>query len=102
MQPRIIDWLKSNPQSKQIDLVISPPSQYEWILKQLETPLADLSISRPIQRLTWGVPVPNDSTQVVYVWLDALVNYLTVSGYPDLLHSHNNRHTHIVGKDIIK
>ena len=44
--------------------------------------LPDLSISRPRARLTWGVPVPGDEEQTVYVWLDALSAYLTGVGYP--------------------
>ena len=43
----------------------------------------DVSISRPREHLTWGVPVPGDDTQVMYVWIDALANYITVLGYPD-------------------
>lgn len=42
----------------------------------------DLSISRPRSRLKWGIEVPNDKEQTIYVWLDALTNYLTVAGYP--------------------
>lgn len=44
--------------------------------------LADLSISRPSSRLTWGIPVPDDPDHTIYVWIDALVNYLTAAGYP--------------------
>ena len=43
--------------------------------------LTDLSVSRA--SLTWGVPVPGDPTQVMYVWMDALANYITALGYPD-------------------
>ena len=43
----------------------------------------DVSISRSTSQLTWGVPVPDDDTQVMYVWIDALSNYITVLGYPD-------------------
>ena len=54
-----------------------------------------LSVSRPMSRLNWAIQLPNDPEQGVYVWLDALTNYLTTN--PDF-HSQ----THIVGKDIIK
>lgn len=59
----------------------------------LKEPLKDISISRPSDRVSWGIPVPNDSTQTVYVWLDALVNYLTSAEYPNpkvniLIHNH--------------
>ena len=43
----------------------------------------DVSISRSTSQLTWGVPVPGDESQVMYVWIDALSNYITVLGYPD-------------------
>jgi len=49
----------------------------------LQEPLEDISISRPQSRLSWGIQVPNDPEQTIYVWFDALVNYLTVTGYPD-------------------
>lgn len=49
----------------------------------LEDPLPDISVSRPIERVHWGIKVPNDESQTIYVWLDALVNYLTSTGYPN-------------------
>jgi methionyl-tRNA synthetase len=61
----------------------------------------DLSISRISDRVQWGIDVPNDSSHKIYVWLDALVNYLTVAGYPN----HENvwpATLHIIGKDILK
>ncbi|XP_062520298.1 methionine--tRNA ligase, mitochondrial-like isoform X2 [Corticium candelabrum] len=78
------------------------PSVYATEVKEfVSNGLADLSVSRQSSRLQWGIPVPNDPSQMIYVWLDALVNYLTVAGYP-----HNNFHWppthHIVGKDIVK
>ena len=45
--------------------------------------LEDISISRPKEKISWGVPVPNDDTQVMYVWFEALMNYITVLGYPE-------------------
>lgn len=51
-------------------------------MEYLKEPLKDISISRPIDRVSWAIPVPDDNTQTVYVWLDALVNYLTSAGYP--------------------
>lgn len=66
-----------------------------------EAVMSDLSISRPVERVTWGIPVPNDDSQCVYVWLDALTCYLTTNGFP------NNSFQwppdlQIVGKDILK
>lgn len=51
----------------------------------MNEPLEDISISRPSDRVHWAIPVPNDDSQTIYVWLDALVNYLTSANYP-----HNN------------
>lgn len=60
------------------------PKKFENLLMEyLKEPLKDISISRPSDRVSWAIPVPNDNTQTVYVWLDALVNYLTSAGYPD-------------------
>lgn len=52
------------------------------VVQAVESGLEDLSISRPYDRLTWGIRVPEDDTQTIYVWLDALVNYITKAGYP--------------------
>ncbi|KAI8833045.1 Methionyl/Leucyl tRNA synthetase [Chytridium lagenaria] len=98
------EWLKSNPE------VIYPKAQYLNVLRAVEgdNALSDISVSRPSSRLQWGIPVPQDPSQVIYVWLDALTNYLTVTGYP--WESRNEEvkavawppKYHIVGKDIIK
>lgn len=62
---------------------VHPPTLHATLLRQLHSePLEDLSISRPSSRLQWGIPVPNDENHTIYVWVDALVNYLTVVGYP--------------------
>lgn len=60
----------------------------------------DISVSRPSERVYWGIPVPNDSTQTIYVWLDALANYLTAVNYPDM--SIWPPSVQVLGKDIIK
>lgn len=60
-----------------------------------------MSISRPSSRVKWGVPVPGDPDQTIYVWVDALVNYLTVAGYPGP-HPAWPADMHVVGKDIIR
>lgn len=49
----------------------------------MQEPLPDISVSRPTSRVHWGIRVPEDDSQTVYVWLDALVNYLTCAGYPN-------------------
>lgn len=52
-------------------------------MEYLKEPLKDILISRPIDRVSWGIPVPDDDTHTVYVWLDALINYLTSARYPN-------------------
>ena len=61
---------------------IVPKTYYYDVLRALEDGLEDISISRPRSRLSWGIEVPGDPDQTIYVWFDALVNYLTVTGYP--------------------
>ncbi|KAJ3194836.1 methionyl-tRNA synthetase [Irineochytrium annulatum] len=77
VRQKLVEWLESNCGA------IIPKSQYTLILSQLKDPaassLSDISISRPRSRLQWGIPVPDDPEHVVYVWLDALTNYLTVT-----------------------
>ncbi|KAF8622593.1 hypothetical protein AX15_006894 [Amanita polypyramis BW_CC] len=62
--------------------IIFPPHQQSHIIDTLSYPLEDLSISRPRSRLSWGVPVPTDPDQTVYVWFDALLIYISGLGYP--------------------
>ncbi len=76
------------------------------VVSAVERGLTDLSISRPLERLKWGIPVPGDETQTIYVWLDALVNYLTKSGYPWAPGMGNSggwpADCHVIGKDIVR
>jgi len=62
---------------------VIPDYRKTEILNVLKDGLIDLSISRPKSKLPWGIPVPGDGTQVMYVWFEALMNYITVLGYPD-------------------
>ncbi|MBR3164053.1 methionine--tRNA ligase [Candidatus Saccharibacteria bacterium] len=65
--------------------------------------MPDVSISRPRTQVPWGITVPDDDTQVMYVWLDALTNYITVLGYPDHdISDYWPAHTQIIGKDILR
>ncbi|CAB4421837.1 unnamed protein product [Rhizophagus irregularis] len=75
-QDKLKSWLEENPQ------VIMPINKFNEVKAWIDSGLSDLSISRPHSRLDWGVDVPEDSEQTVYVWLDALINYLTVTGFP--------------------
>ncbi|XP_036110545.1 methionine--tRNA ligase, mitochondrial [Molossus molossus] len=90
-------WLRDNPQ------VIIPEPFHHTVLQWLEEELPDLSVSRRSSHLHWGIPVPGDDSQTIYVWLDALVNYLTVIGYPNAeFKSWWPATSHIIGKDILK
>lgn len=94
-QKQLLQYLKENPD------FIQPRKYYDFIVNELETrELTDLSISRLSSRLQWGIPVPNDDSQRIYVWFDALINYLTSEGYPTA--AEMPRPTHLIGKDIIK
>lgn len=94
-QSKLLDYIKANPD------FIKPKKYYDFIINELETrKLTDLSISRLSSRLQWGIPVPNDDSQRIYVWFDALINYLTSEGYPEA--KIMPRPTHLIGKDIIK
>ena len=84
------------------EMTILPEFRKQEMLKLLEdTP--DISISRPRKHLTWGVPVPGDESQVMYVWVDALSNYITVLGYPDQdISDFWPASAQFVGKDILR
>ncbi|XP_014768848.1 methionine--tRNA ligase, mitochondrial isoform X2 [Octopus bimaculoides] len=77
------------------------PAVWQPLARSFLHNLPDLSVSRRRDRLPWGIAVPNDDTQTIYVWLDALVNYLTVTGYPDM-HNSWPPNCHVVGKEILK
>lgn len=64
------------------EMLILPEFRKQEMLKLIKDS-PDVSISRPRTQLTWGVPVPEDEDQVMYVWMDALANYITVLGYPE-------------------
>jgi len=73
----LIKHIKENPS------FIEPERHRNKVLSFLQDPLSDLCISRPKERLSWGIPLPFDANYVTYVWFDALINYLTAIGYPD-------------------
>lgn len=83
---------------------IRPDSRKNEILGFLKQPLEDLCISRPKNRLHWGVEIPFDREYVTYVWFDALINYVTAPGYTtddDHFHALWENCTHLIGKDIL-
>jgi methionyl-tRNA synthetase len=83
---------------------IVPAFRKNEFLSLLDSGLRDVSISRPKKSLSWGVPVPGDDSQVVYVWLDALSNYITVLGYPDNAEwqEYWPADVQVIGKDILR
>ncbi|KAI1480200.1 tRNA synthetases class I (M)-domain-containing protein [Daldinia eschscholtzii] len=86
---------------------VTPSNRFAEVISWVQNNLEDLSISRPVSRLDWGIPVPDDPSQTIYVWVDALINYITVAGYP--IWPPGSEHTkgwpadvHVVGKDIVR
>lgn len=83
---------------------ILPEHRKKEFLELAKDGLQDVSVSRPAKSLSWGVPVPNDPSQVMYVWLDALTNYITVLGYPNdpTWREFWPADVQVVGKDILR
>lgn len=94
------DEIRAQIESDQMKIL--PEFRKQEMLHLLEdTP--DISISRPKKQLSWGVPVPGDDSQVMYVWVDALSNYITVLGYPDQdISDFWPATAQFVGKDILR
>ena len=87
--------------------IIVPWTRQNDVQNEIRNGLQDLSISRPSERLSWGIPVPDDETQTIYVWLDALINYLTKANYPLQIPGQESAagwpaDCHVIGKDIIR
>jgi len=83
---------------------IVPETRKNEILSVVREGLEDISISRPKDKLEWGIPVPGDSNQVMYVWFEALMNYITVLGYPehDDFKKYWPANVQVIGKDILR
>jgi len=83
---------------------IVPEFRKNEFLELMKDGLRDVSISRPKKNLTWGVSVPGDPDQIMYVWLDALANYITVLGYPDQQgwEEYWPADVQVIGKDILR
>ena len=73
---------------EQGEFSVKPLNRQHEILQVLEEGLEDISVSRPQNNLPWGVPVPNDTDQVMYVWFEALINYISAIGCPERLYRH--------------
>jgi methionyl-tRNA synthetase len=83
---------------------IRPERYRNEVLSFLRDPLEDLCISRPKERLSWGIPLPFDNQYVTYVWFDALINYVSAIGYPDgsRFQKFWPVSQHLIAKDILK
>ena len=100
---RLIGHIEDNPD------FIQPVARRNEVLSKLKMGVGDLSISRLREKLGgWGIPMPNDPTHSVYVWIDALSNYYTALGWPQIGDGHDGAFTrywpcdvHLIGKDIL-
>jgi methionyl-tRNA synthetase len=95
------NWLIEHIHNK-VDF-IRPERYRNKVLSFLERPLDDLCISRPRERLSWGIPLPFDSDYVTYVWFDALINYISGIGYPSdsKFRKFWPQANHLIAKDIL-
>ena len=97
-QEKLLKFYNDNPQ------FISPRSRYNEVLSFVNNGLEDLSISRTT--FNWGIQVPNTNDHIIYVWLDALTNYISALGYPNKdsqdWKSFWPADIHVVGKDILR
>ena len=95
--PRLLEHYRKNPG------FIIPESRRNEIVNVVEGGLEDISVSRASG--TWGIPLPNDPTHTVYVWFDALINYITGLGYPETNGDYSRywpADLHVIGKDITR
>ncbi|KQV24006.1 MULTISPECIES: methionine--tRNA ligase [unclassified Kitasatospora] len=95
--PKLLEFYAQNPD------FIAPASARNEVLRFVEQDLKDLSISR--STFNWGIPLPWDEKHVLYVWVDALLNYITAAGYgadPERFAELWPASVHLVGKDILR
>ncbi len=96
-QQPLLDYLEANP------AFVRPVSRYNELVSFVRGGLKDLSISRTT--FSWGIPVPGNPKHVIYVWFDALLNYISALGYPDDMERFNHfwpANVHLIGKDILR
>lgn len=101
LKDKLLEFYEANP-----DWIV-PQSRMNEVVNWVKNNLEDLSISRPATRLQWGVPVPDDPSQTVYVWVDALLNYMTKTGFPNWTPGQEweggwPADVHVIGKDIVR
>lgn len=87
-----------------VESTVVPKFRGKEILELLKDGAKDVSVSRPIEKLSWGIPVPGDESQVMYVWVDALSNYITALEYPDETWEKDfwPADVEVIGKDILR
>jgi len=99
-KPILKEWLEKNPD------VVMPEGRLKEVLNNLDDEeLGDFSVSRSLRSLKWGIPVPDDEEQVIYVWIDALTNYITGVGFQSDEQQFKRywpADLHLIGKDITK
>ena len=97
-QKPLLEFYENNPN------FILPESRKNEVISFVKSGLKDLSVSR--KTFTWGIPVPNNDKHIIYVWLDALTNYLSALNYPDtndeLFKKFWPASIHLIGKDILR
>ena len=97
-QDKLLDYYEKNPN------FILPQSRKNEVVSFVKSGLRDLSVSR--KSFSWGIKVPSNEEHVIYVWLDALTNYISALKYPDISNKlYNNfwpADVHIIGKDILR
>ncbi|TQV90883.1 methionyl-tRNA synthetase [Cordyceps javanica] len=87
---------------------VKPANRMQEVRNWVENHLEDLSVTRPVSRLNWGISDPEDSSQTIYVWVDALINYITKAGYGSQWRSPTEdmgiwpADLQIIGKDILR
>jgi methionyl-tRNA synthetase len=95
-QPWLRAFLEEHP-----DFIV-PAFRQKQVMEFLKEDLNDLSISRPLERLSWGIPLPFDPGYVTYVWFDALINYISAVGYGTPgFEQYWPVDYHVIGKDIL-
>jgi methionyl-tRNA synthetase len=99
---RLAAWYERTPSP------IQPESRRNEVLSFVKSGLRDISVSRKVESVSWAIPVPGDPSQTVYVWIDALTNYLTVLGGPEAVAKGAGKAAfwsashHLIAKDILR
>ncbi|KAL1881829.1 methionyl-tRNA synthetase [Diaporthe australafricana] len=101
LKDQLLKFYEENP-----DFIV-PRSRMREVVHWVQNNLEDLSISRPSSRLNWGIRVPGDDSQTIYVWVDALINYLSKAGFPNWTPGKETdggwpADVHVIGKDIVR